>query len=244
MQFIYGGYAHDVNSVHFTRVVRSLPRGANQRANLLTTEWGLRGKIIRSTQAEIFAQLALLKLAYSVDGFSAGMYDNNGQKTTFFLDNSIAVGGVRVSRPISHGEIKGAEGTTYLYYEFGLSADYLSGPGGYLEFEESLSFDDIDGGPIQVERLPAQGPPLLQNVTEKSWYYCTQQGRLKQQGNVTQVGPQPMLFPNLLRRTPGSKVITYGPTEMIKGVPVAASVSWKYDYISISPIGGYPNIGN
>ena len=244
MQFQYGGYAHDINSVYFTRVNRSLKRGPNQRANLLTTEWGLKGKIIRSSQSAILAQLATLKSAYSVDGFSAGMYDSNGNQTTFYLDNNLAQGGVRVSQPISHGEIKGAEGTTYLYYEFGLAADYLSRPGGYLEFEETLSFNDINGGPIQVERIPAQGPPILQNVTETSWYYATQQGKLKQQGNVTLVRPQPMLYPGLLRQTPGSQVITYGPTEMIRGVPVAASVSWKYDYISVTPINGYPNIGN
>ena len=243
MQFIYGSYQHDVNSVAFTRVVRSLKRGPNQRANLLTTEWGLKGKIIRSSQSAIFAQLAALRAAYSVDGFSAGMYDNNGNQTPFFLDNNLAQGGVRVSQPISHGPIQGAEGTTYLDYEFGLAADYLSGPGGPLEFQETLSFNDINGGPIQVERIPAQGPPILQNVTEQSWFYATQQGPLKQQGNIVQAGPQPMLFPNLLRQVPGSKVITYGPTEMIKGVPVAASVSWKYDYISATPIGGFPNIG-
>ena len=244
MQFQYGSYAHDINSVAFTRVVRSLKRGPNQRANLLTTEWGLKGKIIRSTQAAIFSVLAGMKTAYSVDGFSAGMYDNNGNQTTFFLDNNLAQGGVRVSQPISHGPIQGAEGTTYLYYEFGLAADYLSGPGGPLEFQETLTFNDINGGPIQVERIPAQGSPILQNVTEQSWFFCSQQGRLKQQGNVTQISPQPMLFPGLLRQIPGSKVITYGPVEMIKGVPVASSVTWKYDYISASPITGFPNIGS
>lgn len=243
MQFVYGSYAHDINSVYFTRVNRVLRRGPNQRANLLSTEWGMKAKIIRSNQAAIFSVLGGMKAAYSVDGFSAGMYDNNGNQTTFFLDNNLAQGGVRVTQPPSHGEIKGAEGTTYLYVEFGLAADYLSSPGGPLEFQETLSFNDINGGPIQVERIPAQGLPILQNVTTNSWYYCTQQGRLKQQGNVVQLSPQPMLFPNLLRGVPGSKVITYGPTEMIKGVPVASSVSWKYDYISSTPITGFPNIG-
>jgi hypothetical protein len=206
----------------------------------MRTEWDLKGKIIRSTQAEIFSVLTTMKSAYSVDGFTATMLDNNGNPTTFYLDNNLAVGGVRVSKPISHGEISGAHGTTYLKYEFGLMADYLSNPGGDLTFQESVSFNDIDGGPIQVERIPAQGSPILQNVSERSWYYATQQGQLTQQGPG--LAPMQPLFPGLLRRTPGSRVITYLPVKTIKGVPIEYGISWKYEFISTDPMTGRPNV--
>ena len=239
-QFRYGNYLHDLKSVAFNRVSRSLQRGENGRANLLRTEWSLRGKIIRSTEAEILAELVRMKAAYSFDGYTATMLGNDGLPTTFTLDNNLAVGGVRVSQPISHGDISGAEGATYLKYEFGVMADYLATPGGYLSFQEMVIFDDIDGGPIQVERIPAQGPPILQNVTERSWYYATQMGSLTQQ--AANVGPPPMLFPGNLRKVPGSKQIRYRPVKTIKGVPIEYGCDWRYDYISESPLTGRPTI--
>ncbi|WP_397570665.1 hypothetical protein [Schlesneria sp. T3-172] len=240
-QFQYGPYFHDKQSVAFNNVRRSLSRSETGRANLLTTEWSLRGKIIRPTEAEILAELALLKLAYSNDGYSATMLDNNGNPTTFMLDNNLAVGGVRVNQPISHGDISGAHGATYLKYEFGLAADYLVTPGGYLSFQEMLIFDDIDGGPIQVERLPAKGPPILQNVTERSWYYATQQGTLTQQ--ASNVGPMPPLWPDKLRKVPGAKQVRYAPVKTIKGKPIEYGCDWHYTFVSDGPFSGRPRVG-
>lgn len=239
-QFRYGNYLHDLKSVAFNRVSRTLQRGENGRANLLRTEWSLRGKIIRSTEAEILAQLVLLKAAYAFDGYTATMLDNNGNPTTFTLDNNLAVGGVRVSQPISHGDISGAQGATFLKYEFGLVADYLATPGGYLSFSEMVMFDDIGGGPIQVERIPAQGPPMLQNVTEQSWYYASQMGSLTQQ--AANVAPMAPLFPGNLRQIPGSRQVRYRPVKTLKGVPIEYGCDWRYDFISTSPLVGRPNV--
>jgi hypothetical protein len=238
-QFRYGSYLHDLKSVAFNRVNTTLARGETGRANLRRIEWSLRGKIIRSTEAAIMAELQLLRAAYSIDGQTAMMLQN-GQPTAFTLDNNLAVGGVRVSQPISHGDISGANGANFLKYEFGLMADYLATPGGYLSFQEMVIFDDIDGGPIQVERIPAQGPPILQNVTERSWYYASQMGSLTQQ--AANVGPPPMLFPGNLRGVPGSKQIRYRPVKTIKGVPIEYGCDWRYDYISDSPLTGRPTI--
>lgn len=182
MKFQYGSFQHDQNEVSFSRISRTLARQPNGRANLLHVEWGMKGKIIRSSQTAILSALNDRMLAYASDGYSAAMLDNNGNLTTWFLDTSQAVGGVRVSQSVSHQVLQGAEGVTFLHYEFGLAADFLSLPGGFLSFSESLSFNDIDGGPIQVERIPAQGPPILQTVSERSWYFVTQQGQSTIQG--------------------------------------------------------------
>ena len=189
MQFFYGSYYHDLNSVAFTGVTNSFIRSQNGRPHLIRKSWSCKGKIVRWSQAEIFNQLTQLQLAYSINGQSAGLLDNSGQLTPFLLDSSTALGGVIVAEPISHDEISGAHGTTFLRYKFALQADYLwSGPTDVLSFAESVSFTNNDGGPIQVERIPATGRPILQNVTETSFYYATQSGSLSQSGP----NPQPM----------------------------------------------------
>lgn len=206
----------------------------------MRTEWGLKGKIIRSTQADLFAALALRQQALAIDGCSAAMINNAGSTALFLLDNNTAIGGVRVSQPIGHSDISGAHGTTFLRYEFGLVAEYFSNPGGYLTFSESLSFDDLDGGPIQVERIPAQGAPILQTVSEQSWFFATQSGQLTQQGSG--IVPMPPIWPSLLRRQPGSKVISPLAVKTLKGIPIEFGISWRYQFISASPIVGVPNI--
>lgn len=230
----------DKNEIAFTRISRTLTRTESGRANLIRTEWGLKGKIIRPNQAELFAALVLRQRALAFDGCSATMMDNNGGSTPFFLDNNDAIGGVRVSQPISHSEISGAHGTTFLRYEFGLMTESFSNPGGYLTFSETVSFDDLGGGPIQVERIPAQGEPILQTVSEQSWFFATQSGQLTQQGSG--IAPMPPIWPNLLRRQPGSKVISPLAVKTLKGVPIEFGISWRYQFISTYPIVGVPNI--
>ena len=241
MQFFYGSYYHDLNSVAFTGVTNSFIRSQSGRPHLIRKSWSCKGKIVRRSQAEIFNQLLQLQLAYSINGQSAGLLDNSGQFTPFMLDSSTALGGVIVAEPISHDEISGAHGTTFLRYKFALQADYLwSGPTDVLSFAESVSFTNNDGGPIQVERIPATGRPILQNVTETSFYYATQSGSLSQSGP----NPQPMnpIWPDLQRRQNGSAQVTLTAPKTLRGIPIEYGIQWKYDFISVDPIMGEPNV--
>ena len=126
MIFNYGSYAHPNNEVSFAGITRTIQFSPTARANILTEAWAMDGKIVKqgaTSQADIFTALATLRTAYSVNGQSAWLNDNSGNRTPFFLDNSIAIGGVIVTSPISHGPIKGAEGVTYLNYSFGLKME-------------------------------------------------------------------------------------------------------------------------
>lgn len=240
MFFQYGSYQHDVNSVSFNSIQRNYVDGQTGRHNLLRVNWSLKGKIIRPSMSEIMDQLTILQQTYSIGGQSAGMYDNNGLLIpAMSLDNSVAIGGVLVTNPISHEAIRGAEGTTYLYYTFGLQAEFI-GPPNLLSFQESVSFNDINGGPLQIERVPVQGSPILQNITETSWYRATQSGSLTQ--NTANPLPMPMLFPGNLRGQDGAKTITFTPVKTIRGVPMEWGIQWKYDYISTTVLAGLPNI--
>ena len=68
MQFFYGSYYHDLNSVAFTGVTNSFIRSQNGRPHLIRKSWSCKGKIVRWSQAEIFNQLTQLQLAYSING--------------------------------------------------------------------------------------------------------------------------------------------------------------------------------
>lgn len=240
-QFIYGGFVFDANSVAVTGFSSSFIRSPTGRTHLLRKSMSLEGKIIRSSMSAVLFQMSSIQEALSVNGQSAAMLDNSGLRTPWVLDSPSAIGGVIVTRGASNQNVKGAEGVTYLRYTFALEADYRwAGGSDVLSFSESLSFSDNQGLPLQVVRIPANGDPIVQNVTQSSGYHCTQSG------SMTQAGPNPQptspTFPGLFIGNEGSHQITMLPTKAIRGVPIEYGVSWKYEFFSITPFaGGSPN---
>ena len=243
-QFIFGNYAHAPNSVAFTGLTRTYVDAPNGKHKLLRLQMNCKGKLIgrgSNPRGDIFNQLAALQSAYSVGGGqSARMIDDNGG-TMFFLDNGTAIGGVLVTNPVSHEEITGAESVTYLRYTFGLQADYFfASSDQVLNFQETVSFSDNWGRPLCVERVPAVGPPIIQQITQASFYHATQSG------SKTTVGPNPTpidpIWPDNLRGQEGSISVTYDSPVMVRGVPVEYSVKWAYQFVSASPLVGLPNI--
>jgi hypothetical protein len=235
MQFFYGGFTHADNEVAYDSIQKAFIRGATQRAHLLHVVWNLRGKLL-GTQSSIFSQYNTLLLAYQQDGFSAGF---NG--TPFTINGQQAIGGCRVVSPISHGDLGGAEMVTYLKYTFALEADFMwASPTDPLSFQETTTFTDNYGFPMYIELLPVSGLPILQQVTDSSWYFGTQSGSLTQAGP----GPVPMppLFPGNLRTSAGAaRTLSWGSPKMIRGNPIEYSVNWRYEYISSLPFQAYPN---
>ncbi len=241
MQFVYGSYAHTRDQVHWTGITSAYTYSPNQKVQFRRVDWGLKGRLLGVSQADIMAQYAAVKTAYSVNGFSAGMLDDSGNMTPFFLDNSLTIGGVMVTSPISHGEISRSMGITYLDYTFSLSAEFPMFVGGTVfNYEETITFNDIDGGPIQVERTPAIGPPIIQNVTEQSFFYATQTG------SITTSSPfppgNPPLWPNALRRQEGAQSRTHKSPSMIRGVAYQWETSWSYSFRSATRLYGLPKI--
>ena len=242
MQFFYNNYYHAPNSVYFSNIARTMRRGATQRAWILNVQWQLEGKLIDS-QANMFAQLNNMILAYGTDGGSAGMLDDGGGLTPFTINGQIALGGIRITSPVSHSILKGADTVTYLRYKIGLEADFAwAAANDPLSFSETLTFRNVNGSPIYQERIPINGPPILQQVSSQSWFYVTQQGSYSQAGP----NPNPMdpiFSPKYIRTASGDgSQVTYSSPKTIQGNPIEYGVSWKYEFISSTPLVGWPNV--
>lgn len=238
-QAFYGGYAHAVNSVHPTHWNRSIIYGPTGWPEKLRIDVEWRAKVIGVNMFDCMSQVYNMQLAYSVGGQSFVFVDNFGNQTAWTLDTSTALGGVQVTKPVSYGECKGAEGTTYLYATFALSAEYVVANGHIMEFHEEVSFDDNQGLPIQVEKMPVNAPPFVQNVTAGSFFYATQSGELWS----NQQWPQPMqpLF-SQFRQVPGSHKVSVKNPKTVRGTPYRYGVSWSYQYIDTAPINILPNV--
>lgn len=239
-QLLYGGYAHKANSVHVTGWNRQTILGGTGWPERLRVDVGFKAKVVGVNMLDCMSQVNLMQTAYSTGGQSLRFVDNNDNNTVWNLDSPSSIGGVMVTNPVSYGEVKGAEGTTYLYCHFALMAEYAVSNGlNYLEFKETLSFSNNGGNPLTVERLPVNAPPVIQNVTAASFFYATQSGELWSASAV----PNPMapLFPTLIRGTPNSIRTTPMNPKMTRGAAYKYGISWSYDFISTSPIIGLPN---
>lgn len=230
-----------MNSVGFNSYSREYVDGPTGYHKLLRVTVEIEAKIIEGSQSANFAELEVMRAAYSISGESFVFVDDDGNVLSWSLDSAQAIGGVRVLKPVSHQEIKGSHGVNWIKCQVTLQADFLQplGENQYLSFEETLTFTGR-GNPILVKRTPAVGKPFKQQVTTASWYYATQSGSL----STTSPRPRPMapLFLDLLDGDEGDTVLTTPSPETIRGVPVSWSTSWSYRYSSPNPIVGFPNV--
>jgi hypothetical protein len=240
MQLVYGSYFHEPNSVSITSWQRSHVLSENQWPKFLKVSASFRFRLL-GDQPSLMAQAQTISNAYSVNGLDLNMFDNSGNYTVWSLANGNTVGGILVTNPVSWSNVQGAQAATYLDGTVSLEGLVpLATNLRILSFQESITFDNVDGGPIQVERIPAVGWPIIQNVTERSFYYAFQEGMLTSGAP----DPQPMdpIWPALQRRQPGANKFTKMAPKTIRGVPHEYGVRWSYQFVSDSPIFGTPNI--
>lgn len=235
--FFYGAYTHTANSVAVKNITKSFMMSPFGKTHILRHSWTIEGKLIIGDGA-IEAQLEGLQVAYSVHGRSFGFIG----RPALQIDSTATLGGTIVTGPVNHEEMKGSHGVNYLKYTVGLQADFpYVVQGTVLDFNENISFVNHGGGPVYVERLPAVGPPIFQQVTESSWYYATQSGSI----TTAFSNPQPMapIWPQFVRTVgPGGLNVVYNSPKMQRGIALSYTTTWRYDYASPFPLEAYPNI--
>lgn len=239
MQLVYGGYYHDVNSVSITSWNRSYVLSESQWPKFLKVAAAFKARLVGQN---LFSRACVMQAAYLTNGQTMTMYDNvNNLVPIWSIDSSMTVGGTVVTSPVSFNDIQGAQGATYLICTFAVEALFpLETNSQILSFQETVTFDNIDGGPIQVERIPATGAPILQNVTEQSFYFATQEGSLTQ--GLPNPTPMQPLWPSLQRRQPGANKWTQISPKTVRGVAHEYGVKWSYQFVSTSPITGSPHV--
>lgn len=241
MTFYYGAFTHPANEVAFLGIRRELIYSPSMRANILRESWSLKGRIIDTSQAAILADLAIRRQVYSqnITGNSAGMISASGT-TPFVLNAATSIGGVIVTNAVSHGPLMGAETSQWCNYTFGLQADsFVSSINDLLSYQETVTFDDCGGGPLQITRVPVSGLPIIQNRTTNSFFDAMQSGSASSRNPNIQ--PEQMIWPQVLLGEMGSQHVSYFSPKTERGVPLEYGVQWAYRYRSITPLTGLPH---
>ena len=130
MYWYYGGYTHAANSVAIRSIQKSYVQSSTGKTHLLRQNWTIEGKLV-GDRAMIYADLSLMQSSYSKNDKNFGF-----SGTPFQVYTSNTIGGVIVTGPVNHEEMKGAHGTTYLKYVISLHADLAAcDQGEVLEFQ-------------------------------------------------------------------------------------------------------------
>lgn len=249
-QFYYGPFTHPTAEVRVAgiNVVNSM--SPTHRVFTRQETWNLEGKIIEqgpTAQTQLMADLAARYETYGVTNFDTNGYSAgfllNGNPTPWSLDSSGAIGGVAITQPISFKTLAGADGITYVHYNFALMREsFLANASDYLEYQETTEFSDNGGGPLLVWRQPVSGFAIAQARTTNSVYNCIQQGHAKMRGGFPH--PEAMLFPGLTSGEEGCSQVSYGPVDMYRGTAIGYTTKWRYSYRSTSSFfwAPYPHV--
>ena len=238
--FTFNGFTHNANEVAFANIRREVIFSQTQRPHIMRESWSMKGRIVSQITGDCLSTLATVRAAYAKPGNYAAMTFSTGG-SPFIMGNSnnnIGSGGqtIVVTSPVSHSNLTGVEGVTFLNYTFGLQCDtFLSLTTDLLSYHENLTFSDIGGGPICVYRIPVAGLPIVQSISTSSWFEATQSGSASSRDpNIRQ---EDMIFPDFLLREPGSATVTYSSPKMERGTPTEYGVQWTYRFLSALPLG-------
>jgi hypothetical protein len=235
MYAVYGSYTHTVNEVNLLSFQQRLKYSARGKAESTVKTVTLEAVLIPSSasQANITTAIRQIELAYSVNGLSWGLYQDDGTITPHALPLG-SISGVRVMG-FDWNKSDGAEYATQRTATITLEAEY---PGGdnLLIFQETLRFIG-NGGARFVWVETANGPPQRQLVNQRTVARAVQSGMAV--GLLAEPDFPPPIWPNIER---------YDLREMGRVAPRfdgAAfrdwGINWTYQFESGQPLFGEPH---
>ncbi|MBL8829556.1 MAG: hypothetical protein JNM18_21435 [Planctomycetaceae bacterium] len=177
MILAYGSYRHALAETGIA-IQRETQFATNGVPRALRERWRIDGVLQAESPEMLTRAIHELQHAYSRHAQDLTLYLPDGTTpTAHVILSRDTIGGVRVARPPSFPQGRGAEYSTYRSYTIELEADLPVSreTNLLLRWEEVLTF--AGGGPRWVYLATLAGPPVRQQVQESTPYRATQSGR-------------------------------------------------------------------
>jgi hypothetical protein len=236
MYFQYGNFIHGdglVNVAHRKRAQR------NSRGFVgITTEMlEIEGEISeQDNQASIRTAIQQLQAGYAFDGFDAGLFHDDGTRSSHYLPSSTSVSGVQVQSIDFPQDARTGEYATGRKFSIVLTAEYANPSVTFQDFKEEIQIIG-DGGPRIVGIETLVGVPQLQQTAKRTLVTMRQTGLAV--GLTSRPDPPAPIWPQFEQRDK---------RRVSKGSPVQRgkafldwAISWDYSFLSPGPMTGEPN---
>lgn len=236
MYLRYGDYLHDSGELDDLQISRETQRAETGVVSTLIERWTMRGIKQANDVDDLTTKLQAMELAYSLQGQSAGLFQDNGTVTAHYLDTSRTIGGVRV---VSIGYPVGLheQYVDWRTWEIVLEAEYPdAGRGTIVSYVETIS--SMGGGPRFVMQQPLYGIPQKWQVASNTPYRAVQTGSAVTFRDYLQY-PAPM-WPQ--HEHTDRRVQSKITPELVNGEVRNYRTEWTYEFESISPLFGTPRL--
>lgn len=244
MQLVYGNYRFQVDSTRVGSETEPLFDDA-MRPYAYRVKCKIHGMLLGSSgdmaAADRQTELSLLenemRAAFLIPNQKLSLTMDNGADSSVVLDPLTSTSGVIVTMHPSMPSTHRNEFATQREFNIEAMAEYAmpNTVGRITKFTESLSFSG--GGPLRIARPCLNALPQIQIVYRFQPYQCVQQGAAE--GYTTTPPVPPPLWPANLISDPE---ITLTTPQRIGNTYQKYSVSWKYSFISATPMVGSPNL--
>ena len=239
----YGNYQHALGeaSVRILHEALFAPTGQHVATR---QRWQIDGVLHGDDPAALTSAIEQLTAAYATaDQDLVLLHPDGVTPTAHQLTSAETLSGVRVTRPPSFPEGRGAEYTTFRSYTIELEAELPAvGVGdALLHFEETLAFRG--GGPRWIMLSTLAGPPVAQIVESATPYHVTQSGRAV--GRVNYPAPAAPLWPAALHADQATvtRRLPHRATSAGTAQPTEYETTWHYTFESATPLVGNPTSG-
>lgn len=244
MIFRYGNYPHPANEVLLASILKAAIWNEGGFSIGYKETWGLRGFLQAPDVPSLTVAIATLKNAYSVNGYSAGLYlDDGATPTAHVLNSAASISGVKVVGGVNFDDDgHQAEYSTFRRYAITLEAEFLTAaPNDLLAFHESLSFEGTGGPRFAMVELLVE-PPQKQTINRRTPCRVIQDGAAV--GVKTwPTAPGPM-WPDA-EHVDRRRIVPKSPRRVgPKGRPSYRDfeTTWHYEFEAAGVLSGNPNL--
>lgn len=241
MFLAYGDYRHPLGQPAIVISRRTLFSAANTPLAVVE-RWEINGLLQAGSAAEMSEQIDALEAAYSSGGHDLLLYLPDGSTASSHrLLNAQTLGGVRVVRPPSYPQGRGAEYATIRTFSVALEAELPLLPldTALVSYRETLEFRG--GGPRFGHLEPLIGLPIKQVLRRHTIFRATQRGEAV--GWVAYPTPPSPLWPAALVES--GTLHAASPRRRGSGEALAYTdfpITWSYQFESALPLYGTPNV--
>lgn len=242
MYLQYGSYTHALGEARVVITRDPLENAAGDYYGYVE-RWDIEGLLLADDTTALSTAIAALEAAYAAGGYDLTLLLPDGvTPSQHRLLAASCKGGTKIARPVSYPVGAGAEYTTFRTYSLAIAGEIplASGQNPIVEWRETLAFVG-NGGPRFVVQELRNGPPQIQQVSERTPVRCVQSGRAVGYQHYP-FPPQP-IWPVFEQREQRQVNLT---SPELTGSGASRSfqnyeITWSYSHLAPMPLSGYPH---
>ncbi len=198
--------------------------------------WSIAGELLAANTAALTTEINSLLAAYSVNGQTLVLLDNDGvTETAHKLTSAGTIGGVRVVQPPGFPTGTHGEYSTFRQFRVALEAiTRINGAPNLIRWDETVTFQGT-GGPRELIHEIRNGSPIRETVSIATPLFAIQQGQAIGRSNFpffpAPLWPNDLNHPDTVKEYIHPRAVGSGLSRQFRDY----GIRWSYPFQFTSP---------